>query len=103
MNETTRLLERLAAVAPQIAIQTIWEHNSDETWEGAGDWTDGLDPEDWQCWQSEVKATAIFNGRKITGSDYLGGTWEKACDHPAKSNPDISGYFPQMVEAALLE
>jgi hypothetical protein len=33
----------------------------------------------------------------------LGGTWEKAGDIPEESNPDISGYEPQMTIEALEE
>jgi len=39
----------------------------------------------------------------LTGGAYLAGTWEHYGDHPSKSNPDISGYLPQMIEEALVE
>ncbi len=61
------------------------------------------DPEDWQAWQSNVKATAIVNGEEIEGDAYLGGTWEKADDLPEYSNPGISGYEKQMTIEALEE
>lgn len=99
--ETTLLLERLAAVAPQIAIETIWQYDHDEPWEG--DWTKGEDQADWQCWQSEVRASAICAGQLIEGSAHLGGTWEKYGDCPSRTNPDISGYLPQMIDEALDE
>lgn len=61
------------------------------------------DPDDWQAWQSEVSASAIIDGEMVTASAYLGGTWEKAGDHPETSNPDISGYEPGMTAEALDE
>ena len=64
---------------------------------------DDEDPDDWQAWQSEVRATACTLGEVKTGSAYLGGTWEKAGDDPTESNPDISGYENQMTIEALAE
>lgn len=98
MTEQKTLLEKLAQVAPSISIETIWSHD-DEPFEG--DWTKGEDQDDWQCWRSEVKASAIVGGKLICESEHLGGTWEKYASHPAKSNPDISGYFPQMACEAI--
>lgn len=94
------LLARLAQVAPSIAIETIWERDTDARWDmdpSCGD------PDDFTAWQSEVRASAIVAGRMVSGSAYLGGTWEKYGDNPAKSNPEISGYLPQMIEEALQE
>lgn len=96
------LLARLAAIAPSVSIEILWSHD-----EGLSDIRkdcDGMDdedPNDWQAWQSEVRASAIVGGKTVSGSAYLGGTWEKACDNPAKSNPEISGYLPQMIDEAL--
>ncbi len=96
------LLATLAKVAPSISIQTDWSPDCDMfDIRKHCDGYENEDPNDWQAWQSEVSAKAILDGREVSGSDYLGGTWEKACDHPAKSNPDISGYFPDMVREAL--
>lgn len=99
----TALQLALATVAPSVSIVTLWEHDPDAqaTWSPAcmGD----EDPDDWTPWQSEVRATAILQGEEITGSGYLGGTWEKAGDNPAESNPEISGYENHMTEEALCE
>jgi len=98
------LLASLAAVAPSISIETIWEH--DDSLTDIRTDCEGMkneDPADWQAWQSEVRASCIVKGKEVSGSDYLGGTWEKAVDHPAKSNPEISGYLPQMIHEALNE
>lgn len=100
----TALQKQLAKIAPHIAIRTIWEHDHDH-FDIRKD-CDGFDdenPEDWQAWQSEIRATAICDGEEVTGFAYLGGTWEKAGDDPASSNPDISGYERQMTEEALRE
>ena len=98
------LLARLAAVAPSISIKTIWEHDTDcRCITKDCDMPADTDPADWQAWQSEVRAACIVNGSEISGSDYLGGTWEKFGDDPAESNPEISGYLPQMIEEAIKE
>lgn len=98
------LMADLAKLAPSVCIQTFWEHDTclyDITKDC--DMPADTDPNDWQAWQSEVRASAIVNGETVSGSAYLGGTWEKYGDNPAKSNPEISGYLPQMIEEALRE
>ena len=97
----TELQKTLAAIAPSIAIRTIWEHDPDHY--DIREDCDGFDDENPEDWQSEVRATAICGGEEITGSAYLGGTWEKAGDNPAESNPDISGYELDMTREALRE
>lgn len=100
----TKLQIALAKVAPHISIRTIWEHDPDH-YDIRKD-CDGMDdenPDDWQAWQSEVRATCIQDGEEVTGSAYLGGTWEKVGDMPEESNPTISGYEPQMTQEALQE
>ena len=95
---------KLKQVAPNIKITTIW---SPDPFSGPiSEECDGFDPSedgDWCAWQSEVRATAIESGEEITGSDHLGGTFERVEDDPEFSNPDISGYYPQMVDRALEE
>ena len=96
------LLAQLALVAPSICIETLWAHDDGAKWEK--EWTAaGLDRAAMQAWESEVKASAIYAGRLVSGSAYLGGTWEKFGVHPSKCNPEISGYLPQMIEEALQE
>ena len=100
----TELQKTLAKIAPNISIKTIWGHDADH--HDIRDDCDGFEvenPEDWQAWQSEIRAACICEGREIIGSAYLGGTWEKAGDNPAISNPEISGYELQMTEEALRE
>lgn len=98
----TQLQKELAKIAPSISIETIWEHDIDHgpvSKECCG--FDESEDDDWQCWQSEIRATTIQNGDEVSGSAYLGGTYEKYGDNPATSNPEISGYEPQMTEEAL--
>lgn len=100
----TALQKHLATIAPSISIETNWEHDPD--CRNIQDDCDGFEdenPEDWQCWQSEIRATAIQCGEEVTGHAYLGGTWEKAGDVPSESNPTISGYEDQMTVEALEE
>jgi hypothetical protein len=100
----TELQKQLAKISPSICIQTLWEHDHDcRDIRKDCDGFDDEDPDDWQAWQSEVRATCIHEGEEITGSAYLGGTWEKAGDHPEASNPEISGYEHQMTVEALEE
>jgi len=100
----TKLQATLATIAPSISIQTEWSHDSDlRDIRKDCDGMDDENPEDWQAWQSEVSASAIVNGEIVSASAYLGGTWEKAGDNPHESNPDISGYEPQMTAEALTE
>lgn len=100
----TELQKALASIAPSIHIQTIWSIDEDcgpISKECCG--FDASEDDDRQAWQSEVRATCIIDGEEISGSAYLGGTWEKAGDLPEYSNPEISGYEPQMTEEALQE
>ncbi len=99
-RSASELIALVASVAPMIAIQTIWERDEDARWDIEDD---TLDADDFTAWQSEVRATVIVAGRMVHGSAYMGGTWEKFGDAPSKSNPDIGGYFPQMLVEALRE
>ena len=100
----TELQKALATIAPSVRIQTLWEHDHDHPdIRKDCDGFDDEDPDDWQAWQSEVRASAIAGGEEVNGSAYLGGTWEKAGDHPESSSPTISGYEHQMTVEALEE
>jgi hypothetical protein len=100
----TDLQKQLAKVAPNVSIETYWSHDPDfHDIRKHCDGFDNEDPEDWQAWQSEIRATCIIEGETVNGFSYLGGTWEKADDAPEVSNPTISGYERQMTEEALRE
>lgn len=98
----TQLQKHLATITPSISIRTIWE--PDQYSGTVSQECDGFEPsedDEWTAWRSEIRATIILNGEEITGSAYLGGTFEKAGDLPEYSNPTISGYEPQMTVEAL--
>lgn len=98
----TELQKRLAALAPSVSIETIWQHAPDHLdirKDVCG--LEDEDPANWQAWISEIRACAIVGAQIVTHSAYLGGTWELAGDDPAKSNPEISGYEPHMTDEAL--
>lgn len=98
----TELQKKLATLAPHVSIRTIWTHDPDlYDISQDCDGMEGENPEDWQAWQSEIRATAIVDGEEVSASDYLGGTWERAGDVPEESNPTISGYELQMTREAL--
>lgn len=87
----------LAAVAPDIAFDVIWEVDPDFTWNG-----DGPDPvEDKGLFPHdvEVRAMAIIGGELKTGSDYLGGSYEEW----DSVDQEVHGYLNQMLEEALDE
>lgn len=98
------IIHELNKLAPDITFETEWEPDlccQDIRQDCQG--FDDEDPDNWQAWQSEVRATCIQDGKKVSVSTYLGGTWEKAGDDPQESNPDISGYLPQLLEEAATE
>jgi hypothetical protein len=95
----TNLQKDLTLVAPSISIETIWEPDPYARFDELD--LPGEDPDDWQPWQSEVRASAIVEGELLSGSAYLSGTWEKYLDKPWISNPEISGYENQMIVEAL--
>ena len=98
-----QILETLRKLAPSVSVAVHWEPDGDAPFSEISHCFDDPDPDDWQAWQSEVVARAIVRGNEVCGNAHLGGTWEKSADHPATSNPDISGYLPQMIEEALQE
>lgn len=93
---------------PQVALSTLWEPDEDARFDEHGMTKPGScfyqeDPEDWQAWQSEVRAVCIFDGRLHKGAAFLGGSWYRDEDEPQTSDPEIGGYYPQMVCEALEE
>ena len=99
----SKLQKDLAEICPSVTIETAWSHDDDIHPDIRKD-CDGMDdedPADWQCWQSQVSATAVVDGCTITGSDYLGGTWERAGDYPWETSSEISGYEASMTVSAL--
>lgn len=100
----SELQTRLAAIAPSIVIETIWTH--DDSCGTISQECDGFTPEDdddWTAWESETRASAIVNGEPVSGSDYLGRTFERYGEDPQAVNPTISGYERGKTEEALRE
>lgn len=100
MKTKIEIITALSTLAPSVCLETIWEHDNDAIWDIADP---TLCEEDFRAWQSTVKARAVSIGIMHQGLAYMGGTWEKFGDKPEESNPDISGYFPQMAQEALRE
>lgn len=94
------LQKQLATIAPNIAIETIWERDEYMTWDIEDD---SLNPDDFQAWQVEVRASAIINGEMVSESAYLGGCWQKVGKLPSDFDPEIDGYERQMTMEALEE
>ena len=101
----SELRKRLASVLPCVNIEIVWspETEIDESIFEAGNALEKERFEDWFCWQTEARATAIVNGELVTGSECLGGTWERSGDNPEETNPTISGYETDLVIEALHE
>ena len=99
------ILAKLAELLPFVHIARVWSSDTFPDWDifEVGNALDGEDKDNWQAWQSEVKATAIIQGKVFSGSNFLGGTWERYDDNPEVSNPSISGYFTQMVHEAIFQ
>ena len=101
----TTLQKELAQIAPNICIKTVWCHDISMHPDIRKD-CDGFDdenPDDWQCWQSEVIASTIQCGLEVQGNACMGGTWHRVEDSPWIINPDISGYERDMTLEALTE
>jgi hypothetical protein len=95
MKTHDQIIQHLAREIPFVHIQTNWERDDAAVWE-----------KEWGkigkfcAWVSEVKAACIHNGKLLTGSGHLGGTWKEA---GKPHDPDINGYFPQKCQEALEE
>ena len=100
----TELQKELAKICPSISISTIWEHDPDSgPISKECELFDASEDDDWQAWQSNVRAVAVVDGEEIEGNAYLGGIFEKYGDVPGESNPTILGYEPHMTVEALKE
>jgi len=104
-ENVNRLIEALGTIAPQIEIGVLWSADTCADFRifDKGNALENEKREDWQPWETEVRATAILNGKRVTGSAYLCGTWEKFGDNPKETNPDVSGYLKSMIGDALAE
>jgi hypothetical protein len=94
------LQKKLAEIAPNIAIETIWDHDPYMPWDIEDP---SLNPDDFMAWQVEVRASAIHKGQMVSESAYLGGCWEEVGKAPKDFDPEINGYERQMTIEALHE
>ena len=105
MNPRTKqdILVYFANHCPFLNLRTYWSVDPDPDLSifdiGCG--LGGENPETWECFDTEVRASVIFEGNLVHGSAFMGGTWEKLENDPEENNPLISGYYPQMVWEAL--
>ncbi len=91
------ILSGVRRIAPDVAINTHWEIDPYFIWDG-----DGPDPADrgYEPHNVQVSATVITEeGETVQGTDTLGGTYER----DGVEDPNIHGYFPQMLQTALEE
>lgn len=91
-----KMIMGLKKVAPNIAITTEWEEDPHFVWDG-----DGPDPAEdgFIAHNVDVFARAIVGGETVEGRASLGGTYARS----GEQDPDVSGYFAQMVAEALDE
>jgi len=95
-SEPEDVLAELKKIIPGVAISTAWDEDPNFRWDG-----DGPDPaeEGFVAYDVTVTARAIVAGEIVEGNDYLGGSYSK----PGEHDPDVHGYFLQMLDQALWE
>jgi len=91
-----RIKKSLNRVAPNIAFALEYTEDPNFVWDG-----DGPDPSEEGFVAYNIKACAmtVGKGEFMEGCNYLGGCYEK----PGHFDPDIGGYLPQVLEAAVSE
>lgn len=88
------ILPRLVIVAGNYHLETIWTPDPYFKWDG-----DGPAPKRKKAHDVQVRVSVISGGEMHSASAYLGGCY---CP-PGKPDPDIHGYWLQMVEECLTE
>ncbi len=89
------ILSALRRIAPNVSIETNWSEDADFIWDG-----DGPDPAEKGYFPHTVEVVVTVEtegGKTFSGNDFLGGTYAR----PGVEDPNVSGYFPQMLEMAL--
>lgn len=93
------LRDALKVAAPNMVLETTYEHDPSFRWDGDGpdpaELDDPLDPHD-----VTVSARMIVNGEFMEGNAYMGGTYEPL---GGPYDPDIGGYLNQMAGEAIDE
>ncbi len=91
------ILSALRRIAPNVSIETNWSEDADFIWDG-----EGPDPAEAGYFPHTVEVVVTVetdDGEPFSGADFLGGTYAR----PGVEDPNVSGYFPQMLEMALKE
>src|ERR1700678_3158363 len=90
-----QVLSHIAEIAPMIGITVNRTEDPYFEWDG-----EGPDPRDegYHCYTVDVMATTIIGGKAIHGANSIAGVYEM----PNKHDPDINGYFLDMLIAALM-
>ncbi len=88
------ILSALRRIAPNVSIETNWSEDADFIWDG-----EGPDPAEEGYFPHTVEVAVTVetdDGETFSGVDFLGGTYAR----PGVEDPNVSGYFPQMLEMA---
>lgn len=85
-------IQSLKISRPGIYVSILWSIDTDYVWDGEPSQEPGSPP-----YVAEVRAVQIVDGKMYSGSDYLGGCYPEEDGF----DPEISGYFPQMLDDAL--
>jgi hypothetical protein len=94
------LLTEIEKLAPSLVVVTYWELDEEYKWEPALT-AQGLEEEDFCAWEVEVRITGIAEGRFHTGSGWLSGCLLEWGVSPSTGDPEVGGYFPQLLREAL--
>lgn len=91
-----QFMAKLKKVAPSIAVKTTWTPDNYFSWDG-----DGPDPteEGYQAYDVDVWAKAIVDGEIVEGQGSIGGSYSK----PGEHDPDVHGYFLDLLQKALAD
>ncbi len=89
------ILSALRRIAPNVSIETNWSEDADYIWDGDG--TDHAEEGYFPHIVEVVVTVETEDGTPFSGNDFLTGTYAR----PGVEDPNVSGYFPQMLETAL--
>ena len=96
-TERDKIVEKLRADRPEVAVSVTWEQDLSFAWDG-----DGPDPveDGFVAHDVTVTVTSVRDGELVEGHSHLGGSYS---EFGGPHCPDIHGYFPQMLEEAIEE
>ena len=91
------ILSGVRRIAPNVSIKIRWQLDRYYIWDG-----DGPDPVEQGYVPHNVYVSAVVvttEGKTVFGRGVLGGVYESE----GMEDPNIHGYFPQLLEIALME